>query len=55
MATLTKCPFCNDVMPRVAVHCPSCGERVRPLIGLVGVIVILVLVVALAIAAWNLS
>ena len=55
MATLTRCPFCDAVMPKVAAHCPSCGVRVRPLIGLVGVVVLLVLIVALTITAWNLS
>jgi hypothetical protein len=38
MATLNRCPFCDEVMPKAAAHCPECGIRVRPLIGLVDVI-----------------
>jgi hypothetical protein len=55
MATLTKCPFCDATMPKVAARSPSCGAMVRPLLGPVEVVVILVLMVALVIAAWNLS
>ena len=55
MATLTKCPFCGAVMPKDDTHCPSCAVRVKPLIGPFGIAALLVLVVVVAIVAWNLG
>ena len=48
MYTLTRCPHCDAVIPTLKRRCPSCNERVRPLFGRTGIVVLLVSMVALA-------
>ena len=47
MYTLTRYPYCDTVIPTIKKRCPSCDERVRPLIGRMGIFVLLVSIIAM--------